>query len=335
MIAMPAQILHTTLIRDRAVLAAGEVFQVDLPVNPISAIILTLRSLLNVVAPVAGAIVSDSLAKYSSIRVSYRGATILQGSLTDLAIAMAVRINRQIGRGQTNATNNDATSITVVLLFGRRLYDALECFPATRRGELVLEVTAAADAGTLDGHSIQAETVELLDARPQRFLKVTTISQLMSVAGVNTIELPVGNKLLGAVLRPFVFPSGALQTSSYGEIALVVDNVEVIEARRNWESAHGMIALRAPANFAELEHRHGFEPVAGVITELGSSDVVLDQAYAYLDWDPLGDLSYALDTRGAAHVQLQMVSDQADVAPNNSRVLPIEYVELAGAGAGG
>ncbi len=331
---MPAQILHTTLIRDRAVLAAGETFVTDLPVNPLSAIVLTARALNNGAAPATPAIVSDALAKYSSIRVTYRGATILQGSLTDLAVAMALRTGRQIGRGQMNATDNDATSITVPLLFGRRLYDAMECFPATRRGDLVLEVTAAADGGTLDGHSLQAETIELLDARPKAFAKITTISQLMSVAGINTIELPVGNQLLGALLRPFVFPSSALQTSSFGEIALAIDNVEVIEARRNWESAHGLIALRAPTNLAELEHLHGFTDAAAgaTVTARGSSDVTLDQAYAYLDWDPLGDLSYALDTSGAAHVQLQMVSDQADVAPNNSRVLPVEYVELRGAG---
>ena len=325
---MPAQILHTTLIRDRAIAAAGETFQVDLPVNPLSAIIVTLRATNVGAQTLVANLWDDWAAKYTSWRVTYRGATIIQGRTEDLWIEMGRREKWLPTRAQITPTDNDVSSITWPIMFGRRLYDALECFPATRRGDLVLEIAAAADAGTLDGHTVQAETIELLDARPKRFVKVTTLSQVMAAAGINVIELPIGNDLLGCLLRPLVFPSGALFTSSFGELALLVDNVEVIEARRNWESAHGMFSRYVGSEWNDLQHVHGFEPVAGVLTLAVTRDGALAQAYALLDWDPMGDGTYAIDTRGAAHVQLQMVSDQADVTA--SRVLPIELVEIDG-----
>jgi hypothetical protein len=328
---MDAQILHSTLIRDRAIAAAGETFQVDLPVNPLSAILLTLKAANNGAVATFVSLLNSWAAKYTSWRVTYRGATIVEGQTEDLWLEMARRERWIPSRAQVTSTDGDVSSITWPLMFGRKLYDHMQCFPATRRGDLVLEVIAAADAGELDTHILQAETIELLDARPRSFLKVTTIEQAMAAAGINIIELPIGNKLLGVLLRPFVFPSGALFTSSFGEVRTKVDNVEVIDAHRNWETLHGMLGRRVPANWNDLEHAHGFEPVAGVVTLDVRRDGVLNQAYGYLDWDPTDDGAYALDTRGAAHVQLEMTSDQADGA-NTSRVLPVELVEL-GAGA--
>jgi hypothetical protein len=330
---MNAQILHTTLIRDRVIDAAGETFTQDLPVNPLSGILVTMRALINDANSVAGAFVAMFLAKYTSFRVTYRGATIIQGSAADLLVAMMLRERQVPGFGNVSRVNNDAISITFPLLFGRQLYNQLECFPATRRGDLVFEIIAAADADQLDNHTLQVETVELLDAKPSRFYKVTTIEQAMAAAGQNDIELPIGNKLAGALLRPFNFPDGTTFASSFGEIKLLVDNVEVIEAARNFETAHGMLARRAPPFWDFLEHVHGglFTTVVQGDSQNVSNIDNLSKAYAYLDWDPLNDDAYMIDTRGAAHVQLRMNSDSADAA-NTSRVLPIECVELQAPG---
>ncbi len=327
---MGAQILHTTLIRDLAVAAGAAQIQRDLPVNPISGLIVTLKAANNGASPLIAQFWDDWDDKYTSWRITYRGATIIQGGTADLWMAMALREGQVPSRAQVTQPDNDITSLTFPILFGRRLYDAVECFPATRRGDLVLTIDHAADAGELDTHILQVETIELLDARPRRFCKTTTISQIMAIAGENVIELPVGNALLGALLRPLVFPTGASFASSFGEIALRLDNVELIEARRNWESAQGMLARRIDPTWSQLRHTHAFEPVAGVLTLDVQQDEERAQAYAYLDWDPLNDGAYAVETRGAAHVQLAMVSDQADATA--SRVLPIELVELGGDG---
>jgi hypothetical protein len=326
---MDPQILHTTLIQDRPVDPAGEPFAVNLPVNPLTAIIITLRALNAGAVQSITAVIADFLAKYSSFSVKYRGATQIEGQAEDLAVAMMLRERQAPSQGQMNRTDNDVRSLTFALTFGRRMYDPIECFPATRSGDLVFGFVAEADAGGLDGHSIQVETIELLDARPERYLKVTTTEQAMVAAGENKIDLPIGNKLLGVLLRPFTFPTGASFNSSFGELALKVDNVEVMEASRNWESMHGMLARRIPPWWTDLDHIHGFADAAAGQTDTqgATRDTALAQAYAYLDWDPLNDGRYLLDTRGAATLRLHINSDVADAA-NTSRVLPIELVEL-------
>lgn len=328
------QILHTTLIPDRTVLAAGETFTRDLPVNPLSAIIMTLRALNNGAPPAAVSGVQTFFDKYTNINVRYRGASIINGRSEDLAVAMMLRERQAPKQGQVNRTDNDTRSLTFALLFGRRMYDAVECFPATRRGDLVLSITAAADAGGLDGHSIQVETVELLDATPTRFVKITETQQAMAAAGMNDIDLPVGNKLLGVLMRPFTFPTGAAFTSSFGEISLEVDNVETIYSGINWESLQGMLARRAPPWWTDLDHIHGFVDAAAgqTDTQQGTRDTPLAQQYGYLELDPHYDGAYALDTRGAARVNIAINSDVADGA-NVSRVYPVELIETGAPGA--
>lgn len=326
---MNAQPLHTTLLRNRATAAAGETFGLDLPVNPLSAILVTMRALNNGAAGTLIGGITDFLTKYTSWRVSYRGATIIQGSTADLIIEMARRELQLPQQGQVTRVDNDVRSLTFPLLFGWKMYDPKCCFPATRRGDLRLDFTAAADGGVLDNHVLQLETIELLDARPESFLKVTTIAQAMGLSENNDVDLPIGNKLVGALLRPFVFPTAASFNSSFGRITLRIDNVEYIESLRNWDTAHGMLARRVPGTLDWLEHTHGFVDAAAgqTNTQDASEDDATYQPYAYLDWDPLDDRQYLIDTRGATKVQLRFGSDTADGA-NTSRVLPVEYVEL-------
>lgn len=326
---MSAQILRTTLIRNRPIDPAAGEFQVDLPVNPLSGIIVTMRATINDATSAARDWFGNFAAKYTNWRVTYRGATIIFGNTTDLAVAMALRERQIPSPGNVSRTDGDAISFTFPLLFGRKLYDAMECFPATRRGDLVLTLNFGADVAQLDNHTLQVETIELLDAKPARFVKTTTLEQAMAAAGENTIELPIGNKLIGAVLRPFTFPDGVSFLSSFGEIALLVDNVEVIDARVNFDTTHGMIARRVNPLIDFLNHDHGFLDAAAGQTDTQpvSELFAMNRAYGYLDWDPLDDDAYLIDTRGAAHVQLQMQSGTADGA-NTSRVLPIECVDL-------
>lgn len=326
------QILKSTMTEGRAINAAGETFDLDLPVNPLSHIDLTMLAVNTNVLPLTYEAIHTMLNKYTSIAVRYRGATIIQGSAVDLLMAMAIRRIGGFAIGQLNNTITNVRALTFTLAFGRKLYDALECFPATRRGDLVLSITAAADAAGLDTHTLQIETCELLDAKPTQFVKTTTTTQAMAAAGQNEIDLPIGNKLLGVVLRPFAYPNAALQTSSFGNVALKVDNVEMSYARSQWETLHGTIHQRVPQGFDSVEHIHGFVDAAA--GQVNTQDVELitpvSEPYAYMDLDPLDDGSYALDTRGAARVHLDINSDTADGA-NTSRVLPIELVELAAA----
>lgn len=326
------QILHTTLNNGRNVLAAGESFSFDLPVNPLSVILLTFRALNNVLVNVTA--VADFLNKYTNVNVRYRGASIHDAPLKDTMIEAMVRSNWRPGFGQQGNVNNDGRSLTVPILFGRKPYDAKECFPATRRGDLILSMTAAADAGGLDGHSVQVETVELLDAAPERFIKFTETQQAMAAAGQNSIALPMGNKLLGVLMRPFAYPTDATFLSSFGEVSLEVDNVEVMYSHTNWETLHGMAARRLHGSPLIDQHTHPYI-TAAVATEYFTrqsvNDTDLAQEYGLLDLDPHNDTEWALDTKGASDVKLSIVSDTADVA-NVSRIFPRELIET-GTGA--
>ena len=105
-------------------------------------------------------------------------------------------------------------------MFGRRPFDSAECFPATRRGDLVLTTTTAADPTGLDGCTLLFETVELLDAVPKNFIKCTTTSFSLLSGDVNDISMPIGNKLMGVLLRSGLFPTAASNNAAFNEVAL-------------------------------------------------------------------------------------------------------------------
>lgn len=324
-----AQILRTVLAQDITVNAAASTQQYDLPVNPLSAILVTLKALNE----------TSTLTNYSSFlaffdkltraRVSYRGASIIDGASLDLAVLYALLTRWLPHQGQINNVDNDVRSITFPLLFGRVPYSSDECFPATRRGDLLLDLSFAADAAGMDNFILQLETVELLDAAPQRFIKTTFSDRIMQSGDANDIELPIGNKILAMLLRAATFPTAASYNSSFGQLALEVDNVEVIYSRANWESLQGEIARRLIPGWNFHQHTHQ-ENLAVAYTQNAATlqsrnDNAAVQQYAYLDMDPANDGTNALDTRGAARVNLAITSDVTDAAA--SRVQFVELVE--------
>lgn len=355
------QILHTVLRPTTALLAGAETITNDLPVNPLSVILVTLRALNNIATVGANYLGSavNLMAKLSNVRARYRGATIFDGDPLDLAQIHGIHSGWWPIQGQVNQVNNDVRSVTFPLLLGRRPFDADECFPATRRGDLVLELTTVADPTGLDGFEVQIETTEILDATPKRFIKITSTAFSLLAGDVNDISMPIGNKLLAILLRSGLFPTAASNNAAFNEVALKLDNVEVVHSRSFWRGLHALWARRARLDWATHGHRHLLDIAASTTdpvlttTALGLSDVVagsavitgtdtstlghtgiapapeLDvlQRYGLLDLDPLGDLSYALDTAGAADVNLHVNASAADTA---ARVLPVEYVIVAG-----
>lgn len=357
-----AQPLHTVLRQTTALAAGAETITNDLPVNPLSVILITLRALNNITDPITAVSTgADTLiSKISNIRVAYRGATIIDGDPLDLIMIQGGYSGWWPLQGQVNQTNNDVRAITFPLLFGRRAYDPMECFPASRRGDLVLTITTATNPTALDGYDMIIETVELLDATPERFLKVTTTSTTLTSGDVNDLSLPIGNKLLGILCRTGLFPTGASNNAGFNEVALEVDNVEVVHSRSTWNGLRALWARRVRTDWLTYGHRHLFDLATNATdpvlttTALGLIDAAVNgsalfsgtgtpttghngiapepetdtaQRYGWLDLDPLDDLSQALDTRGAADINLHVNASANDTA---ARILPIEYVEVAG-----
>lgn len=329
------QILRTVLIPDEAQAADGAP-SFDLPVNPLSVVLLTVKAL-NATATIADyRYITALLAMITDVRISYRGASILQGSLTDLAILMAKLTHWAPWQGNAVEVDNDVRFITVPLCFGRRPYDVAECFPATRRGDLVMTLATDIAVTGADNLVLQAETIELLEATPSRFIKATTTSKISNAVSEHDIELPIGNDLLGVLLRDASPPQAAAFTAQFGAVALEVDNVETVYAQANWESLHGELLRDSPGLASMQGHIHSVNAAGAgrentLEQQQGDAGASLLDNYAYLDLDPMRDGTYALKTAGAARVNLRVDTQVASATA--MRVLPVELVPIAGAAA--
>lgn len=324
-----ANFLRTVLVQNRAE-AADRVFSEDLPVNPLSMILLTLRGVIT--SGDVATTLANIFALIPNLGVSFRGQDLMRGSLQDLAVFNALvcgsspwGVYPQDGAGET-------FSLTVPLCFGRRAYLVKESLPAVRRGDLVLDVQVDTVVGNTDLIDVQIETVELLDESPEAYLKCVTAGVTFSSTGEQDVRLPIGNPLLGVLLQGATIPTGTAETATWERFRLRVDNVEALYARANWASVHGEMGrkLAGPSEFIQ-SHVHRYDGAAAAFSntmEARRPAGVLEQ-YAYLDFDPLMDGSYMLETVGRADVVIHRDQGTADAG----RYLPVELVPVRGAGS--
>jgi len=323
------QFLRQVLVPDVAQ-AASTVRTDDLPVNPLSHIIFTIKGL-NDTGTLTDFTVSSALLSFiSKIEVLFQGSAIISGSAHDLARLHGVLLRKSPRAGVIDSTDNDIRSLSFIIPLGRSLYDPKECFPAVRRGELVLQTTSGAAVTGVDGHILQIETVEILAATPERYLKATTISKTPAATGDHEVDLPIGNQLAGVLLFGTTIPIGAAWTTSIDQCRLMVDGSEAYYGNANWECLNGDLGALVQANSQTSEHVH-VSDVAAAYTQWQDTDlnaVAYDfyKQYAYLDLDPRKDDQYLLDTKGRARVNLKITAGDT----NAIRVLPVELVPVAG-----
>jgi hypothetical protein len=312
--------------------AAGDITPIDLPVNPLSFLLLTLwieRPDEDAVS--AHRMMSDAFLAISDLSVRFRGEQIIQGSLADLTMAAALLTN-YTPWGSNVAGLGQRQSMTFLLPFSRRPYVPDEAFPATTRGSLrfhmtVLDVTP----GTGTALDFALEACELIESAPTRYLKYTTNTRTPAATGRQRVPLPIGNSLLGVVLFDGLTEITATEAFVWGKVKLLRDNVEQYYVESNAESLRFDVANRVPGVATRFGHMHASDGTA-----VPTGDEILDLnrpplQYGYLDFDPLGDGSYALDTRGVSTLDLDMNVDSIAGTPV-ARYLPIE---LVGAGGGG
>jgi hypothetical protein len=323
-----ANFLRTVLIQNRAE-AADRTFQQDLPVNPLSQILFTIRGIITS-ADTANPL-ADIYNTIPSLAVRYRGQDIIRGSFLDLAVINAcITHNAPFGYMPQDAAG-ESWSLTVAINLGRMPYNVKECFPAVRRGDLVLEATVDTVVNNVDLIDIQVETVELLDETPERYLKYTTSQNTFVSTGVEVVRLPIGNPLLSVLLFGTTTPTAALQTATWEQLRTKVDNVEALYAASNWATLHGELLRRIHGDITHLrDHAHRFNGAAAAFANTldpirNGSNEALEQ-YAYLDFDPLGDSTFMLETAGRADVTIQRDAGTADLG----RFIPVELVSIGG-----
>jgi len=322
-----AEYRHTVLAEDYTP-SADETKDWDLPVNPLSFIALTVKCLnagtntKATLAQILSAIENIEVLRFGSAQVSLSGA--------DLYALNCVLLGKEPWQENVINTDNAVRHLTMVIPFGRKLYDPTECLPATIRGELTLRIQMdIADTG-YDGLMLQIETIELLGANPQRHLKYTTITHTPSATGDSDIELPIGNPYLGLLLYSTTIPTGTSWTTTINKATILAANVEKYVREVAWETLHGMLMNRlSPANaWAEKFH---MENLAATYTQ--NADTATEEQddsdianYAYIDFDPLGDGQFLFETAGLSDLKLRI--DAGDT--NAVRVVPIELKSAGG-----
>jgi len=297
--------LRSVLVQD-VVPPADGTYSYDLPVNPLSHIVLTIRCLNNL----AEATLAHVLSLVPKVEVLHRGTGICSLSATDLYAINCILYGRSPILANRVAADNAVRYLSVVIPFGRRLYDGDECFYGTRKGEFQLQLTADIAVANADGLIFQVETVELMGASPARHLKIGTLTQTPSAVGENDLDLPIGNVFLGLLMWSTTVPAGVSWTTTIDQVKLLVDNDEERYAKANWESLK-----------TNLWTRTGY--LGDRSAAAGDDELV---RYGLLDFDPDGKGEYVVDTRGKSSVKMRYVA--GDIQP--IRVLPIELVSIAG-----
>lgn len=321
--------LHQVLVQDESIAASAQRTD-DLPVNPLSHILLTVRAANNAADLDDFSNIQAILASVSKVEVLFKGSAVVSGSLADLARMSALRLGRAPMQTASAVLDNGVRSVTVPIALGRRPFWPDECFPAVRRGELQLQITTAAAQTGIDTLTLQIETVELLEAQPTRFLKYTTVSKTPTATGDHDVDLPIGNKVPGVLLFGTTVPTAASFNASIGQLRLLVDNVEQYYARTNWETLHNAAQMRyqesvAAGGFIEREN-DGAVYAQDALTDGQHAQIGFLNNYGYLDFDPMGDDLFLLNTKDRARIHLRINADVADAI----RLMPMELIEFQG-----
>ena len=313
---------HSVLAPNEAVVA-GTVVSYDLPVSPLSHCLVTLKFAQNVAnTPLSFANVAAMIGK---IEVLYKGSAVYSMNGID-AMACGIFINGFESWGvNAYGADNDLRSFTFLVPFGRRLYDPKECYPASTRGELILQVTYQAAFVEIDAVSAQIETVELPEASPAQFLRMTTLSVTPTAAGQLDVDLPIGNKLSDLVLFHTTIPCADVATTTIQEVEIRVNNDERYYSRSYFETLHNMAGRMraAPGYWGYHTHDLGDAAFAQYMdTDPPDPCDHILKNHLHMPFDVLGDGTYILDAGGLSSFELRMqVGDT-----NAIRIIPVEIV---------
>ncbi len=320
------EFIHSVLQQDVAV-AAGTVISEDLPVNPLSHILITLKYTRTDAAAAGEPTFAETLAFITRIEVLYKGSGIFSMSGADAVAAGLLVCGFESWGLNYLGTAVEECSFTFLVPLTRVLYSERECFPRSTRGELILQITYAAALTGATAVKAQIETVELPDAAPERYLRMTTLSLTPAVAGEHDVELPIGNPISELVLFGTTFPVGVADAATLGYLQILVDNHRVFYSHTNFETIHNMAGrMRCPPGYW-MAHTHWLEALTSLTGVQFPGNHLLKQ-YVHLPFDINRDGRYILETAGKSDVVLRIGVDAG--ATTALRVIPCEIVPAAG-----
>jgi len=299
----------------------------DLPVNPLSHTLLTLKYAQDKVNDKL--LFSNVLAILAKIEVLYKGSAVFSMSGLD-AYACGLLVNRfESWSMNKDGNDDDERALTILIPHTRTLYSAAECFPRTTRGELILQVTYAAAFTDIDTVFAQFETVELPQASPEQFIKMTTLSRTPTATGQLDIELPIGNRISELVMWGETIPAGTADTATIDKMEILVDNINHFYSEANIETIHNMAGRMFDAPGYHGYHVHRLDQAAFAQWDDTTPAIPADHVisnHLHLPFDIFRDGVYALETAGRSDVIVRIdAGDTGDI-----RVIPVEIVKSSG-----
>ncbi len=319
------QFIHSVLAQD-VTCAGGDLVPYDLPVNPLSHILITLKFIRTTAAEANVPAFSRVLNLMDRIEVLYKGSAIFSMSGPDAAAAGLLVAGFESWGLNYSGIAVEEGSFTFLVPLTRFLYSERECFPRSTRGELILQITYEAAFTGMTDVQAQIETVELPDAAPEQYLRMTTLSLTPAVAGEHDVELPIGNPISELVLFGTTIPVGAADAATLGFLQVLVDNHRVFYSHTNFETIHNMAGRMRAAPGYWGYHTH-WAPIAGAADAIIDSVIAgnhLLKQYIHVPFDIFRDGRYALQTAGKSDVILRI---GVDVGGETAlRVIPCEIV---------
>ena len=317
-----SEFIHSVLAQNEAV-TAGTVISYDLPVNPLSFILLTLRFQQNKAnLQLDWDNVDAAIAK---LEVLYKGSPIFSANGSDIEALQCMLLGYEPWISNRLGADNEYTFFTFLIPLTRFLYSPIEAFPRSMRGELVLQITYQAAFSEIDNVSAQIETVELPDAAPSQYLRTTTLTRTPTAAGEMDVELPIGNRIAGVLFFGTTVPLADANTQTLTYVQLLVDNRRRYFSQTNYENWRQQAALKHKPPIAHGYHIHQIDGSA--FAQYMDTSVVKYRndrciQHLYLDFDPMMDGMYVLDTAGASDIVARIYAGDT----NAIRVLPLELI---------
>jgi len=316
------EFIHSVLAQYQAV-TANTVVSYDLPVNPLSFIMLTLKFQQNKANVQLDWDNVDAM--LSKVEVLYKGSAIFSANGSDIEALQCMLLGYEPWIHNRYGDDDDYNYFTFIIPLGRKLYGPAECFPRSTRGELILQITYASSFTDIDGVYALIETVELPEANPGRYLRVTTLSVTPAAAGELDVELPIGNPIAGILFFGTTVPLADANVQTLQYLQVLIDNMRHYYSHTNFECWHQLAALRYKPPIAHGYHIHQLDGAA--YAQYMDTAVVKYRndrciQHHWADFDPNRDDMYLLETAGKSDVIARIYAGDT----NALRVLPCELV---------
>jgi hypothetical protein len=323
------KLLHSVAVQERAVAADGvETF--DLSVNPLSVVLLNIRPLNDNAALGSFQRAMGLAGSINRATINWLGSSVVSMSGRDIVALNYFRHGMIPFEANGDDTDNERRCLTLPILLGRFAYDKKSCLPATRRGELTMELDIdIADTG-YDGFRYSVETVELLGADPSEYERKITVSKTFAATGDQDVELPIGHDVRGVLLFGTTPFGGAAPAPSWGRVSLMLNNEQVGYSSTDFEVAHQLVQLmgRQPPTGEFHTHRSDVTQASATQESGGPIDGGAGgegfENYAYLDCDPTRDDDFSIPTKGANDFLIRTTAETADAV----RAIPVERIKL-------